>query len=137
MRTHVFARAFAFLLVAGAVSGCDPFFTPPQPLPDPLPGYPQITASDGLGKWLLVDQPIVQPGGPEGPMRVTVPIRIHDKRRGANIQYAFVFLDQNGRPLNDPSWRFQRLEPRIQVFLDGAAMGLEAVDWRLEIRAAR
>jgi len=54
------------------------------------------------------------------------------------VQYRFIFLDAAGLPLRSQTdWRFMRLEPQNQVFLQGNAIDTSAVDWRCEIQSGR
>jgi len=112
--------------------------TPPgSPGPDPLPGYPQIVAMDGLGPW-LVGEPAIIEHPPGGLLRITQPIRSASATEHLRVQYRFIYLDASGRPLRaQEEWRYIVIPALTQVFLDGNALSTEAVDWRLEIRSAR
>ncbi len=134
----------AWAIVAGVGVGfgaCTPTpspNTPPgSPGPDPLPGYPQIVALDGLGPWLVAEPTIIQ-HPPGGLLRITQPIRSASERTHMRIQYRFIYLDAQGRPMRAPEeWRYMVIPALTQVFMDGNALSTEAVDWRLEIRSAR
>jgi len=99
--------------------------------------HPKIAVQQyDLQQNLYFGEPIVDPGTPDRPMRVTVPVRA-DENFAVNIQYMFEFFDERGRPLaSSAGWMRQSLTPGMQVFLDGAAMETKAVDWRLKVRSA-
>ena len=100
--------------------------------------YPRLVAVEGLDKAVVASKPIVTPGTDDKPMRVTVPVRSLHLGGPLNVQYRFRFMGADGRPLaSNVGWRFVRLEPKVQVFLDGNALETSAADWRLEVRPAR
>lgn len=140
-RSKIASSLFAVVIGVLTLGGCaapDPYAMPPQPVGDPLPDYPQVVALEGLSMRLLVDHPLVEASTVERPMRVSVPVRMRGMGDAANIQYAFQFFDQTGRPLDDgESWRFVRLESRAQKYVEAGAMSVDAVDWRLTLRLAR
>ena len=137
MCTKAITRVATVLLVVGAcLGGCDT--APARIKPDPVLDYPQKVALEGLDKAVVAARPIVTPSTADRPMQVSVPLRSIVDGRALNVQYKFEFFDQNGRPLRtNLGWRFQKLEPRVQVFLEGNALETKAVDWRLQVRPAR
>ena len=106
---------------------------------DPLAeGYPQNVALNGLEKVVVIGKAIVEPATSSRPMRVTVPLRsVVDG--AVRTQYQFIFLDDKGRPVKSyrENWHYQVLADHAQVFLEGAALDTDAVDWRLEVRPAQ
>ena len=136
--------AMVAALVAGIALGlgaCTPTpspNTPPgSPSPDPLPGYPQIVVMDGLGPWLVAEPGIIE-HPPGGLLRITQPIRSASENTHIRVQYRFIYLDAQGRPMRaQEEWRYMVIPALTQVFMDGNALSSEAVDWRLEIRSAR
>lgn len=120
-------------------SGCDTVRAPYTPRADQLPqeSYPQISVSYDLQPWIAYSKPVVERGDV---LKVSVPVRLTSSGTGeySNTQYRFIFLDATGSPTRtQPDWRFQRFEPRQQVFLTANSLDSNAVDWRLEIRSAR
>ena len=135
--------ALAALSLA-AVGGChkDTVKAPFTPGPDQLPKsqYPRVTVEPALASWIVLADPVAAPAPNNGPLTVSVPIRLTSTRpdQYARIQYRFIFLDASGLPLRTQSdWRFVRLEPRNQVFLTGNATDTTAADWRCEIQSGR
>jgi len=121
-----------------ALTACDTVKAPATLRTDPLGGaYPQNVALEGLHKYVVVEQPIVDPPTENRPLNVTVPLRsIIDGQ--VRIQYRFEFLDRRGRPLKSSSgFKYAAIEPRTQVFLQSNALDTNAVDWRLLVRPAR
>lgn len=136
--TSAWALAACLALGLGACAPTPSPNTPPgSPGPDPLPGYPQIVAMDGLGEWLVAEPGIIDhPAG--GLLRITQPIRSASERQHIRVQYRFIYLDAQGRPMRaQEEWRYIVIPALTQVFMDGNALSTEAVDWRLEIRSAR
>ena len=139
-RNAMVALAPVVLGVALGLGGCktqDPNMPPGSPGADTLPGYPQIVAMDGLGRW-IVGEPAIVEHDPGKLMRVTQPIRSITDTQHLRVQYRFVYLDSSGRPMRaQEEWRYIVIPARTQVFLDGNSLSTEAQDWRLEIRSAR
>lgn len=139
--------SLAFSLLAlgslATLSGCQkPQLAPATPGADPLAKaqYPKVVVETPLAPWLVMSEPVVQNAPNNGPLSVTVPIRLMSSTpdQYARIQYRFIFLDSNGVPLRGQSdWRFVRLEPQNQVFLTGNAIDTNAADWRCEIQSGR
>jgi len=93
-----------------------------------------------LSRWLVISEPVVARSANAGPLTVSVPLRLLSVTpdQFARVQYRFIFLDAAGLPLRSQSdWRYLRLEPRNQVFLQGNAIDTTAVDWRCEIQSGR
>jgi uncharacterized protein YcfL len=134
-----FAHTLMILGLAMGAGACeDRVRAPGQPRPDPIAGaYPKQVTLEGLEEALVTGEPVVQRSSDDQPMRVNVPIRsVADKQ--LRVQYRFIFLDEQQRPLDSNSgWKFQVIEPRTQVSLEGRALETSAADWRLEIRPAR
>ena len=134
---------FGFLVgVACILDGCayDPVKAPPAGRADLLPvaDYPQIVATQNLHHWLVFSPASITPGSDDVTMDVSVPMRSKFDKGGLSLHYRFKFFDDRGRPLREePGWIFKHVEPRLQYHLEGNALDLAAVDWRLEIRAAR
>ncbi len=131
-------------LSVGALVGCknDPIKGPFTPGADQLPKnqYPKVVVEVALARWLVVSEPIVAPAPNGGPLTVNVPLRLTSvtPNQFARVQYRYIFLDAAGVPLRTQSdWKYIRLEPRNQVFLQGNALDTTAVDWRLEIQSGR
>jgi hypothetical protein len=102
--------------------------------------YPKVTIEEPLSTWVIQSDAVVGQAPNGGPLTVSVPIRLGSQTpdQYARIQYRFIFLDSTGAPLRTQSdWRYMRLEPRNQVFLQGNATDTTATDWRCEIRSGR
>lgn len=129
--------AIALLFVVALFAGCT--YSPGVPDPDPLAGgaYPQIVGLYGLDRHeLLVDAPRIANDG-DRPMSVTVPIRTKI-RREIPCQYRFIFINERGMPIGEPSeWHYALLQPRARTYLTGNAPDVGAVDWVCEIRPDR
>jgi hypothetical protein len=129
------------LLVSGLVMGCqqDNVQAPQAIRNDPLAGgYPQNVVLNGLEDGVVIGKPVVEAATDAKPMRVTVPLRsVVDGT--LRTQYQFIFLDDKGRPVRShrENWHYQVLSDHAQVFLEGAALETDAVDWRLEVRPAQ
>jgi uncharacterized protein YcfL len=139
-RVMMIASVFVFSFV---LTGCSAIDKPPHAVKADNVSeaqYPQIATEGNLGNHLSYAKPIVRPPGQapgQTPMRVTVPIRLRDNK-AVNAQYRFTFLGADGGPVGQAmDWRFMVLPPRLQVFMEGSAMDMQAVDWRLEIRPAK
>ncbi len=130
------------MLAAGVcLGGCnkDNVRAPEGIRTDPLAGgYPQNIALSGLHNALVIGQPVVDSSIADKPMRISVPLR--SVAEGTlRVQYRFILLDDRGRPVrtNQEGWRYQVLARRAEVFLETTALDTDAVDWRLEVRAAQ
>jgi hypothetical protein len=121
------------------MAGCDDVH-PPRAIPaDKVPpgAYPRNVAVEPfLENELVVGPSIVTDGTADRPMMVKQPMR-NVREWPLEIQYQFVFLDKTGSPLPGSGWRNLTLESRIERFLEGAALDTNAVDWRLNVRAAK
>ena len=104
----------------------------------PAGAYPRNVSVDPQVASALVAGPtIVNGGSKDQPMTVQQPMR-NTKDFPLEIQYQYVFLDQTGRPLQSSgNWRNITMEPRVERFLEGAALDTNAVDWRLTVRPAK
>lgn len=136
------AASLAASLGACGLSACQQQVYPATPRADPLPraNYPRIVVENALSPWLVVSEPVVKPAVNNGPLTVTIPLRLLSSTpdQYARVQYRFIFLDAAGLPLRSQTdWRFMRLEPQNQVFLQGNAIDTSAVDWRCEIQSGR
>lgn len=142
LRCAVTLSVGSLLMIVG-VAGCnDPVKAPFTPGADQLPRnqYPKVTVEPALSRWLVISEPIVAPAPNGGPITVNVPLRLTSTTpdQFARIQYRYIFLDASGVPLRTQSdWKYMRLEPRNQVFLQGNAIDTTAADWRLEIQSGR
>lgn len=127
--------AAAFILPLAA---CDTVKAPGSAGADPLPrdNYPKVEVEGPLVGWIVVSKPTVTT---DGVMKVSTPIRLKsDSGEYANIQYMYTFFDSAGVPLRTQTeWKFLKLEPRTQTFLQGNALDSNAADWRLNIRSGR
>lgn len=99
--------------------------------------YPRIVVARDLHKVLVFSDPIIEVPSESSPMKVTVPVRTKSNRGGAFVQYQYAFIDAHGRTLSSSGWRFQRLPPQWRRDLTAAALNTDAVDFRLEVIAAR
>ncbi|MBX3382918.1 MAG: YcfL family protein [Phycisphaeraceae bacterium] len=140
LRTLLVASTLASCGALLTAAGCDTTRAPFTPAPDQVAKneYPRVVLEQPLSGWVVVSEPVVRSG--PGPLSVSVPIRLTSTRpdQFSRVQYRFIFLDSAGVPLRSQSdWRYMRLEPRNQVFLQGNAMDDTAADWRCEIRSAR
>lgn len=122
------------------LAGCDtnPVMAPFPGRPDLLPAehYPQIAVTDTLDEFLFFAKANIQ-SAPDKPMSVSVPARLAEEY-AVNVQYKFEFYNGSGR-LMKPEMDFQylRMPSRVQVFMSGAALDTDAVDWRLIVRSAK
>lgn len=136
------ARSLVILAMGMGLVGCqtDRTKAPGGAAADPLPAwqYPKVEAAGGLSPHLVVSAPVVTAGTETRPMSVVAGVRSTWDKSVLNVQYRYFFFDEQGRPLNaNPDWRFAKLPPRSQVFLEGSAMDTTARDWRLQIRPAQ
>ncbi|MCC7146232.1 MAG: DUF1425 domain-containing protein [Phycisphaeraceae bacterium] len=129
------AVAIASVLLAACKPGPPPS---PQAEVTQRANYPRNIALQGLSPSLLAGEAMIEAPKDNRPLHVTVPIR-NVYAYGVNVQYRFEFFDATGKPVarEEPGWRFQHLATDMQAFLDGNAMDMAAVDWRLTIRSAR
>jgi len=130
----------SMILTMVALAGCDAVH-PPYNIPaDKMPpgSYPRNVAVQWeLRDALVAGQTIVKDGSKDQPLSVAQPMR-NIRDHSIEIQYQYDFLDSNGRPLTSSGgWRNLTMEPRVERFLDGAALDTNAVDWRLTIRPAK
>jgi len=121
------------------MTGC---YTPGHADADPIPDaqYPRVVTYGWLDNDFYVDAPIVVPEQDGRPMRVTVEVRRLEPawNRELPCQYRFIFLNENGEPLDpDPAWRYRAIEPKVKTIFQGSAPDTGAVDWRCEIRKDR
>lgn len=130
------ASLFAAALATAALSGCNT--DPPAAKPDKVSAaaYPQITATEGLDRFVAYDKAVVDRSD-AGAMSVSVPVRL-TRNKETPIEYRFTFFDERGRPLRPESdWQYKVLPARTQQFISSTALDMDATDWRLEIRPAR
>lgn len=100
--------------------------------------YPKVEAAGGLSPYLVISGANVTPGTDTKPMSVISAVRSTWDKDVLSIQYRYFFFDERNTPLDtDPAWRFVKLPPRSQVFMEGRAMDTNAKDWRLQIRPAQ
>jgi hypothetical protein len=130
------------LLAALAFPACqqDKTHAPGSAGVDPLPAdlYPKVEAAGGLSPYLVISGANVTPGTDTKPMSITSAVRSTWDKDVLSVQYRYFFLDEKGTPIDtDPDWRFAKLPPRSQVFMEGFAPDTNARDWRLQIRPAR
>lgn len=107
---------------------------------DQLPAdqYPKVEVAGGLSPYLVISGANVDPTTESKPMSVVSALRSTWDENVLNVQYRYFFFDEKNTPLDsDPDWRFAKLPPRSQVFLEGAAIDTNARDWRLQIRPAQ
>ena len=118
--------------------GCDTIQAPDPVRRDTLPAeaYSQQVVLGGLKQWVVSAKPIVD-RGENKPLRVTVPLR-SVANKTINVQYRFEWMDAKGRPVKDDSgWRFKRIAPKTQVFLEANALDTDVANWRLQVRPAK
>lgn len=102
-----------------------------------MEGYPNVVMEPALSPWLVMSRPVAEKDE-RGILKVSVPVRLKsDQGQFTRVQYRYTFFEKAGVPLRaQTDWRYQRVEPRNQVFLTGNSLDA-AMDWRLEIRLAR
>jgi len=136
MRTMILASV---LIGTFALGGCDTTKAPVQPAQDPvaMEGYPNVVMEPALSPWLVMSRPVAEKDE-RGILKVSVPVRLKsDQGQFTRVQYRYTFFEKPGVPLRaQTDWRYQRIEPRNQVFLMGNSLDV-AAEWRLEIRIAR
>ena len=131
-------------LVVGAGCSSTPSTRQPQIAPhtaaaDPLPPteYPNIIMLENTHRYLVCGAPRVEPPDGERPLRVTVPFRSLASE-SISIDYRYRFFDQDGNPMRTGSeWRRMIMTPQVQELFIGAAHGVAATDWQLEVELAR
>lgn len=144
-RLVTFARtASSLLLLLGVmtagVSGCQADTSPGAGRGDTYPApmnNPQISVLDPqLREWVAFQTAIITRDN-ERPMMVQVPVR-NLTERVYKIEYRFLFSDEHGRQI-DPvmGWSKVNLNPKQVAMLEGKALGMEARDYRLEVRWAQ
>ncbi len=101
----------------------------PAPMNDP-----QISVLDPkLREWIAFQTAVITKDG-ERPMTVQVPAR-NLTERVYEIEYRCLFFDEHGRQIQPVmGWRFVSLDPKEVARLEGAALGMDAKDYRLEVR---
>lgn len=107
---------------------------------DPLPSdqYPQVEVTGGLSPYIVISGADVRPSTESTPMSVVSAVRSTWDKDVLNVQYRYYFFDETNRPLNpDPDWRFAKMPPRSQIFMEGFALDTTARGWRLQIRPAQ
>ena len=128
------------LLSVVCLVGCDEVKGPYSIGSDKYPAgaYPRNVAVDPqLANALVAGQTRVNGGSKDQPMTVQQPMR-NTKNFPLEIQYQFIFLDETGRQLpSSGAWKNLPMEPRVERFLEGAALDTNAVDWRLTVRPAK
>lgn len=138
-RTALLAAAsLAAVLAAGCKT--DTVKAPGSAGVDQLPSdqYPKVEATGGLSPYIVISGANVTDGTPTRPMSVVSAVRSTWDKDVLNVQYRYFFFDERNTPLDtDPDWRFVKLPPRSQVYLEGSALDTNARDWRLQIRPAQ
>lgn len=120
------------VVVAALVSGCST--SPVSGLPDEQQVYPNITLSESsLRGKLGLNAPTVTRTA-NNMMQVTQPIRAR-ANEALLIEYRFVFLDAQNRPLQPlQSWTSKRLEPRQPDYIAASSTSTDAIDYNIQIR---
>jgi uncharacterized protein YcfL len=133
-------QTLALLLAVTLLAGCDTVKAPYAIASDQVPPgqYPRnVSVSGDLSSALVAGQTIVHDASKDQPMSISQPMR-NVRDSDLKVQYQFVFLDSSGQPVSGSGgWTYLTLEPRVQRFLQGAALDTSAVDWRLTIRPAQ
>lgn len=128
----------AIVMIAG-LSACAPNPKAPASAGADLlsvDAYPKITVDPPLNKYIVTRGPIVDAS--RSILRVVVPVRATTNSTEPNVQYRFLFYDDNGIELRQQTgWRMVQLPVRTEVQLTGTALDNTATDWRLEIRPGR
>lgn len=138
MKFSAFTLAAAALVIGGCKT--DTVKAPGSAGVDQLPAdqYPKVEATGGLSPYLVISGANVTPGTDTKPMSVMSAVRSTWDKDVLNVQYRYFFFDEKNTPLDtDPAWRFVKLPPRSQVYMEGKAMDTNAKDWRLQIRPAQ
>ncbi|MDX2115788.1 MAG: DUF1425 domain-containing protein [Planctomycetota bacterium] len=107
---------------------------------DQLPAdqYPKVEVTGGLSRYVVISGANVTAGTTAKPMSIVSAVRSTWDKDVLNVQYRYFFFDEKNTPLDtDPDWRFVKLPPRSQVYLEGFALDTNARDWRLQIRPAQ
>jgi uncharacterized protein YcfL len=86
-----------------------------------------------LREWIAFQPAVITRDG-ERPLTVQVPVR-NLTERVYKIEYRYLFFDEHGRQI-DPvmGWSFVSLYPKEVSRLQAAALGMDARDYRLEVR---
>jgi uncharacterized protein YcfL len=120
------------IVAAGLVSGCNT--APVAGQPDEAQVYPNITLSQSSlqGKLGFNTPSITRTAN--NMMQVAQPIRAR-ANEALFIEYRFVFLDAQKRPLQPlQSWTSKRLEPRQPDFITGSSTSTDAIDYSIQLR---
>jgi len=99
--------------------------------------YPQVVVTNAqLRPYLVAGEPIVN-HMPDGPTKAVVPIRATSDV-ALKINYKFEFFDEQGFPMKpEQDWKYLRLPPQTQRFMEGSSLDRGVADWRVIIRPAR
>ena len=123
-----------------SLAGCQADTSPGAGRGDTYPAPhndPQITVLDPVLREWIAFQPAVITRDGERPMTVQVPVR-NLTERVYKIEYRYLFMDEHGRQIQpEMGWRFVSLDPKQVARLEGAALGMDAKDYRLEVRWSR
>ncbi len=139
MNRALLLPALASSLLVGTLTGCDTVRPPSSAKIDQLlpEQYPKLVIEDpGLAKLLAVTPgKVVVDRTPDRPISVSVPIRsLADNTM--RVQYRYLWLDEKGREIRRGEWIRDSFAPRIERQLQGSAVDMKSVDWRLEVRSA-
>jgi uncharacterized protein YcfL len=127
----------ALLAASQALGGCKADTSPGAGRGDTWPApmnNPQISVLDPTLREWIAFQPAIITRADERPMMVQVPVR-NLTERVYKIEYRYLFSDEHGRQI-DPvmGWSGLNLNPKQVAYLEGKALGLDAKDYRLEVR---
>ena len=127
-------------MVTLVIGGCQSDIGPSPGLADPYPSPyhdPQISVlSPELQEWVRFHPALIRANG-EQPLRVSIPARNLGDRQYL-IQYRFIYRNKEGFELEPKmGWHRVALGPKSTVDLTGAALSLDAVSYKLEVRWAQ
>jgi uncharacterized protein YcfL len=104
----------------------------------PVAGHRRIMAQEYLHQWLRFTPASVVPAEQGRIASVSVPVRSTWTESPINLQYRFIFSDVRGKPMRTlAGFRHLPLQAGEQHHLEGKPLDPGAMDWQLEIRAAR
>lgn len=127
----------AIVMVLGLIGlrGCST--APIGAKPDVVNEYPKIAFNtESLAKAVKMNPPVVGKSD-TGMLMVTQPIR-NASDEVLYIEYRFIWKDVTGRPVGpDMSWRYMRLEPRLNDVFSANASSDAVTDYQIQMRWAR
>ena len=125
------------VLVIGVITlgGCST--APIGSQPDVVNEYPKVVLNtESLAKAIKLNPAMVRKTD-TGMLKVTQPIRAATDDV-LYIEYRFIWKDATGQPVGpEMSWRYKRLEPRLNDYISANATSDQVTDYQVQLRWAR